>query len=650
MATRMKRFRSPTATKAVRISTDFEMDSKNHSALVEYIRYLFGTAKSVRDTNVTRFTHIDREMAGFLLLDEDDRKRQRDVKQGRGIKIFDTSLPLTVTQIDEAITFLMTVIASEEGLYSAIARKDQQAVAKGFSLLMNEHARKYQHVRHICKFLLNAFKYNIAGMIVEWNTMYGTKLGNTPAGTAEVLKNVPVYAGNKLTAADMYNFFYDSTIDPIDLPKTGEFFGTVDKRRLNSLKREEQIGRIFGAVEAAKAMNPELSLFATRPEIRNDGETQASNQGTNFDEVFAAYKPVDGSPFEDKVAEEEIIYMWLNPHEAKIKPIGGATNRLPNESQIWKFRLINMNRIVEAEMLNNAHGMLPCVITMPWEDDFREQTQSFAELLLPSQRFASHQINVHQRANRKALAGFTVFNKSVVDLTNVDVQCGKFGVDAPADFDFRKAIYQSFDAPGTEYTMRDVEAMITLMQKILPTDQLRQVAGLERATQYQAAATVQGGNRRNVKFAKTIDDQALSVGREMQMYNVLEKQETVELIDPNGEIVQVNPSELRDAKLEFTISDGLKGIDKLSLIMNLKDIMNSLLQSQDSQQKVDIIAMLNYITTLQGDKTDLNQFKYKSAIDALPPQQKELAFQLLQQYAAQQEAASGQKPGPKPNA
>ena len=185
------------------------------------------------------------------------------------------------------------------------------------------------------------------------------------------------------------------------------------------------------------------------------------------------------------------------------------------------------------------------------------------------------------------------------------------------------------------------------MQKMLPTDITSQVASLERATQYQAAATVQGGHKREHKIAKTMYDQCYTRLRTMMMYNTFQFQETVEIFDnETGEVVEINPADFRDAKIEFAISDGLKGIDRLHVSESLKEVINMMLQSQVAVQQVDVVDIIDYYMNLVGDKTDFKQFKYKSEMDKLPVEQRDMAFQLLQQAMAAQEAATAEGGAP----
>jgi hypothetical protein len=137
--------------------------------------------------------------------------------------------------------------------------------------------------------------------------------------------------------------------------------------------------------------------------------------------------------------------------------------------------------------------------------------------------------------------------------------------------------------------------------------------------------------------------------RFMMLYNVLEKQENIDIMNAEGELITVDVAQLRDSDLEFKIADGLKGLDKLSMVEFMKDMLNALLQSSVANESIDVVQVIDHVSSIMGDETDFSQFKFKTEFDKLPKEQKELAFQLLQQAAAQQ--GDGAAPAPvDPNA
>lgn len=617
-----------------KVDVNKTITAKQHEELVEHLVAKLKFSKQMRDSQADKFETIDRKIYGYLVLDADDEKRERDNQKGYGVKPTDTVLPLTQVQIDDAITFLIEVLGYDNDLYGAIAPKDKQAIATAFASVMNEHASKFSHLIQLNKFLFDSFKYNFAGLIPEWEQTSGNKIKNGIGSGVETEYGV-VYEGNKLTAVDPYNFFYDVSVKPTELHNEGEFFATADVYSEFKIRKMEADGKIFGIDNFIDDNNYNIKYYRVKPIIRADLN---SNNSTSWLSMLSADEDSTSA-----VGIELIkFYIWLQP-----KKFGLGTSE---KQSIYRVTLANGTQVVRIQEMSNAHGLLPIGITMPWEDGFKEDTKSYAEILLPLQTFASAQMNTHQKANRKALYGLTFYNKNVINLDdNYDPIASKIPVNVPPDFDMRKAIVQFRDTPDTANTLRDIAMVAELMQQILPTDILKQVAGLERATQYQAASTVQGANRRNLKIAKIINGQAFSIVKHIQMYNILQYQKSMEILTPEGELIEANVQDFRDTKIEFAISEGLKGLDKLSMIMNIKEVLNSVLQSQQANQQLNVVEIIDYWTSMLGDKTDFSQFKFKSEIDKLTPEQKDLAFQLLQRAMQAQQGGTTPPPATPPN-
>ena len=500
---------------------------------------------------------------------------------------------------------------------------------------MNQHAEDYGHYVSLARGFLDMMKYNIGGFTPEWEQTFGTQITANATETDRVITpNQVVAEGNSIEPFDPYNTYLDPSVPPTKISKEGEFFITIDVHTKFKLQRMEAAGEIFNLKAAlTKYEQGETTYYESRPTIR--ASTKGSNN-TNWVEFLS-----QGQAREVSGAHELLTFtIWVNPKEL------GIDNQT-NEYRIYRINTLGIKAIVDIQELKNAHGLLPINIGVPWEDGFESQTNSNAELLLCTQRFSSFQLNIHQRAARKALYGATYYDKLVFpDLENADPEGGRYPASPSGqDRDLKKSIVQLNDVPDTSNTMRDIEAMEGIAQKILPTDILKQVSSLERATQYQAAATVQGANRRNLKMAKLINAQCMTHCRAMQMMNIFQFQDEIELLDKQGNLVQVKPLQFLDAKLRFVVSDGLKGLDKLLIIESIKDVIGWLLQSPTAASTYDIAEIIDYWTSMLGDYTDFKQFKFENEFDKLIPEQKAQAFDLLQQTAAAQTAnAEGQQP------
>jgi len=625
----------------VQIAANISITTEQHTKLVDYLKQRLDYASTMRGKRLDRYRVIDKEVAGYMVLDEDDKKRQQDNKRGYGPKVYDVNIPLAATQMDEAVTFFTTVFFPEEGPYNAVTHSDKQDVAKGFSTLMNKHASYYKHFTHFAKGSYAGLKYNQGLWLIEWQETKGSVIQNAEAGVGvKIQDNQVVMSGNKMEAMDIYNSLLDPSVDPTELHEKGEFFATVEPEtifRAQMMAQNEEIFDLNRIVDSNGTLktNPNKSVYyEEKPEIHGDsigGDGRGETDWFQF--MSAGAKGAVGAGL-----EKINMYIWINP-----KTFGMSEN---NVFQIWRLTLLDME-VVAAEQLTNAHGYLPCVCTVPWDDEFGLDAKSYGEMLLPYQRFSSFQINIHQRASRKALYNIILYNSRMLpQLANADSLGGKVPFSATMDDnDINKAVKVLSDTPDTSNTLRDVEAMDTLMQKILPTDMLKQVAGLERATQYQAAATVQGANRRNLKIAKIIDTQAFSVARKIQMFNILQYQQSITILDEAGNEVEIDPSKLRGQQMEFTISDGLRGLDKLILVETMKEVLNLLVQNPQAAAEFNIAEIIDYTTTLIGDHTSFAQFRFENEFDKMTPEQKQQAFALLQQALQAQGQAQGQASG-----
>ena len=612
----------------VKLSNDIAIKGRDYFKLLRYLTGRLDMAAQRRNQFIELYKDIDREYYGYLRRDQDDKKRDRDNKRGIGIKPVDEKLSMIFAQLDEATTYLLNVLAPDEAIYTAQAPAEQQKVASGFAALMNKHAEKYHHYRHLALFLQTALRYNLGAFSVTWVETFGNVISKKSVTSGErVTKRERIFHGNALEAFDIYNLLLDPSVNPVDVAEKGQFYSYVTLETPFRLKKAAADNDYQRVEDFLQTQTAQFSYFQEHPVTRDD---YAHSQGvTDWVSIFNATEETKDAA---EMREQNAMLAWIIPADFGISKI--------TDYQIWQFIIGGSTHILHAKHLENSHGMLPINIAVPFEDHFQLDAKGAAERLIPHQRFASFILNVHQRAVRKKLYGLTIFDSQVIpllDSTDIDMAGGKVAASGLGiDVDLRKKIIQFNDAPDTTRSLENIQIMNDLMQGVMPTNIQNQVAGLERATQYQAAALVQGANRRNLKMAKIINAQAMDSSRFQQMQNIFENQDSVRIIGPQGKLIDIDPNEFLDADIEFTIADGLKGLDRLALTMNMKDLFASVLQSTQATQQLDVLKLMDYMSTMFGDYTDFIQFKLESPIDALSVEERNLAFQLLQKVLEEQ--------------
>ena len=115
---------------------------KNHAALGGYVFSRVDAYHTTRRNDYrSRYDYIDRMINGYIILNEEDRKRRRDQILGKSLKPTDINLPLVFTQLDDAVTFLMQIFSPNNRLFTGIGDNIQeQKATNAFVDLLNNHA------------------------------------------------------------------------------------------------------------------------------------------------------------------------------------------------------------------------------------------------------------------------------------------------------------------------------------------------------------------------------------------------------------------------------------------------------------------------------------------------------------------------------
>lgn len=576
-------------------------------ALVEYCLERVKMSDEERKRRAARAQSIDVQISGYIQHGRESKKRAQDNAAGKKPKPADMSLPLAGAQIDECVTYMMSVYAPEMDFFEAVAPADKQVMAQAVVGELNKQSQKGQYYRHFTRMCTAAIRYNFGGLICNWEKMTGVVFKGQPGGVAEK-KVDTVWEGNVLKAIDVYNFGYDTSVHPVDLAAEGEFFWECERITPFRARRMAQAGMLFGInryVHEIFAANPGAqmdgkSFYLQPPSVRDESAINGEGQ-TNWISILRASDVRESTP------GLELLHFvaWLCP-----KNFGLSDSA---EMECWRIVIANGKYLTFAMKLDTTHGMLPVAIACPLEDDLKNEQRTHAEMLIPLQQFASFLMNSHQEAHRKSIYGITVYNAQAFPGLNADMTDMASAMipmqSSASGLDIDKVFRHHSTAPNTDKNVVDIGNIIQLMQKILPTDMLQQVADLERATVYQAAATVQAGNRRQLKIARMISDQCINIIKFQMIYNLYSNMQSISYVDPNGQRTSIQVGDLVEAEIEYEIGTGLKGIDRLITVQIIRDVINGVIQSQQAIAEFDIVSLLNYFATLAGDKTDLRQFR-----------------------------------------
>ncbi len=581
----------------------------NHQKLLEYLQQRLLVGKQQRDAKLERMCQIDRDVAGWMRLSEEDKKRKvKKAKDGTPAAM-QMNLPLTFVHLDDMMTYFAATFSPNRGMFYHTGKPDEASEANQIVTLMNNHAIYAGYYRETLLTTLNIMKYNLGGFHCHWASDSGPKLQKN-AQNQDVLTTELKWQGNRIEALDMYNTCWDPSVHPTKLAVDGEWCATFKMRSHYWLKSKASASVFFnvedllesdsGIQNATYYRNPPQAAKLTEDEM-----VAGLDYGSWFSET-PDYAQASG--FE--LAE---IHIRLNPTEFGLIEGTAAQRQLRNRYEVWRFTVANDMRIIDATYMNNIHGQLPFYLGVINDDLMGQSQKAVSEIITPLQDFASFLLNIHINANRRNVWGLTVYDPTMVDLGAIPP--GEVNAQVPLKAagygkDVRTAIWRDSALLDTKQTMGDLESVMGIINQFFPTQGLPgQIASIDRAVDSQVAAVQQGANRRMHKTARLLDDTLFRGLRFACYYNIIQYQpDNVTVNDFYGRQITISLDKLRMTDLPFIIGQGLKALDRQAAASALQNLIFALIQNPLAAQRLDLIALIDYWTNMLDIDVDMKQF------------------------------------------
>lgn len=585
------------------------VSTKNHEKLLEYLQQRLSDGKNARDDRLPRMVNVDKTMAGWMKLSDEDRDRARQADKTGVPQALTMNLPLTLIHIDDMITYLVSIFAPNKGMFDHSGDPKDTPTATQIITLMNNHAIYSGYYRQVVLTCLSLLKYNIGGFFGRWAADSGPRLSQPAPDSPPVRMNEVIWQGNKLESLDMYNTFWDPSVQAHDVYRAGEWAARAFIKSHYWLKKEASNGIYFN-VEDMLAQDQGIAQcqYYRHPPAEAHMAKTSDSGGTDWMAILSetpTYSQKTGFEFVE-------MFIWLNPTDFGLVPASERATR--NRYEIWRFTLLNDERIIDATYMNNIHNYLPFFMGSVNDDLMEESQKSVAEVLKPLQDFASFLLNTHVKATRKNIWGLTVYDPTMVDLKKIPE--GEVSARVPLKpagqgKDIRQMIWQNDQVLDTRQTMQDLGAVMDIISQFFPTQLLpSQIAGIDRAVNSQVAAVMQGATRRMHKMARLLDDSLFRPLRFSFYYNIIQYQPDGAMVsDFYGKPIKVNLAELRETDLPFIIGQGLKALDKQAAAQALQQIIFAIIQNPQVAQQIDLLGLIDYWAALIDVQVDMRQFR-----------------------------------------
>jgi hypothetical protein len=660
----------------IRIGQDLSITVAKHNNLLNALMMMLAPHIRTRKAMLLRYDKISRDLAGYLKNDGVDKTHQKLYESGETNVIPDQRYPMAEGHVDDIVTHLMQILFPARAMYGATQTKPaEENIAASFISVMNMHAEQFGHYTQYGRMLHDAIAFNESGLTVEWRKVLGyLNNRNNAAGEAGVTDII--YSGNYVQQCDLYNSIWDYTCEPDMYPSDAEFYAMVETANIYKLRKMVLSNEIFGPESMLKSLRTfdyssghpvlqtegmfynnyssmfgidnyssnraSLGLYHRRPQIRSRFYSKTAN--SDIGSIFQLNTYANGQSTSE--ADEASM---IQPNEilnikARIVPSDYGLSDI-NELQIWNFKIVNGAHIVLAEQDSIAHGLLPVTRIVPKRELGVNTTKSVAESLIPFQDQMSSTLNLYTKGMQKTNNNGLIFYDSKAIKLDQMARPSHGYVPVTRDVDTPGAQQQPIgnfianihQRPEINTSIQDIAQIKSMMQDVMPTEMIKQLADLNRATTHQSQSYTNAASRKIFKLARDISNSGITAIMHMMTKNVIEYADPMIIQDANGQDQQIDPKSFRDANVQLQASDGLRGIDTVAISQSIGSIIQYVLQSPAANQQLDVVKLIEYQLHTQGATFNIEDFKFKNPFDALDVQQKQIAFQLLQQAVAQQQ-------------
>lgn len=553
-------------------------------------------------------------------------KAVRANMRGNGRALQDMTVPIVMPQVESATAYQAGVFLTDHPIFGVVSTNEHIDRAKMFETALADQSIKYGWARELTKILRNGFKYNFAPAVVEWKKTFVKSIATDNSADPLLSGSAKIaganYGGNCIIACDPYNTFMDTLVEPANLYRDGEFFGhnlLVNRVQLMTLLRSLDTSKTTSLREAYESSFSGVSTDATRgsiyyrPEINpylrlNNG---ALSSGTDW----AGYMGLKGN-------ERNINYKdayVLTPFYCRVRPadFGGQGNQLVT----YKALIVNWQHVVYVEEMIVGYDGLPCFIAQPNEDGLGYQTQSLLDNALPYQDMSSALWNINLHAKRRLVFDRLVYNPRMIDKKDIDpasaisrIPLRNAALAKDGDNPIARAIYQipyrDVDSSGLQMSQM-IEQMADTASGQNKVDRGQFQKGNKTAAEFQ---TVMGNsNSRQQLTSINLEHQFFMPVKEVIRSNTLQFQPAGKIFSRDDKaLVDFDPVALREAVLEFKLTDGMLPVDKMMSPELLQVFMQTAQAIPAMQTEYDVLGMFLYWVKLQG-ATWVGDFKRDAA-------------------------------------
>lgn len=537
-------------------------------------------------------------------------------RRGDFSKIKNFEVPVVLPQVESAVTYQSAVFLQGNPLFGVVSSPEFADQALALETLIDDQSTTGGWVREFILAFRKAFKYNWSPIEVSWHKDVQVSVATDYAESPTAKPLTTTWEGNKLKSLDPYNTFFDTRVPPAEVYRRGEFVGTTEV--MSHIELKDFLQKLPERINVTEAINSTVMLdLYYIPQINQSLlATQLIQYAGGWDEWF-------GLSTEQKRLAYKSIYQVTTLYARILPAQFGLQVPEKNTPQIWKFVIINGSVVVYAEKLTNAHNWLPILIMQPNEDGLGLQTKGLAENVEVVQDVTSSLMSSVIAARRLSVHGRTLYDatrikKSAIESTNPYIPVRGIMNESPIS----AAVYPfPFRDDQSGIILQESDRFFALANVISGQNPARGGQFVKgNKTKFEYADVMANANGRDQLCSLLIEAQVMTPLKYILKTNILQYQANKVLYNRDQQTtVEIDPIKLRQAVLEFKISDGLTPAEKLASLDVYKVAFQVLGSSPQISSEYNIGPLFSYLMKLQGAdlrpfEKPLNQRQYEQAV------------------------------------
>jgi len=596
---------------ATNLPVPYKVDAKQQQSIVNYVincTESLGSVWNLREQFLLKDCYYAREMDRSV----EQTRAMLANKAGDPYKLQNMTVPVILPQVESALAYLAGVFLSGYPIFGVATNPQLADQALQMETVIADNSVKYGWARELIMYMRDGLKYNLGALEVSWKRKRVPSVVNDPAanlrqGTAAT---DVYYAGNCLRRLDPYNLIWDKRVAPTKLATDGEFGGFTElmsRIQLKQLLLDLNTDNTMNAREAFESGTPSITLNGSDawyyiPQVNPYAFIGANVYPTTnwLSWAMIGGEKEKGTIEYNNMYEVTTLYGRIIPQDFRM----GVARR--NQPQIWKFIIVNRRICIFVEQQTNAHNLLPILLCQPNEDGLGYQTKSFLDNVIPFQSMSTSLWNAAIESKRRQVFDRLLYDPSRIRKEDIDK------VTAVARIPVKQSAYgKPIQEAVYAFPYRDDNIASTLQM----AESINTMADVANGQNKVDRGQFQKGNKTRAEFQTTMSNsnsrqqlQALMLEhqvyvpiKEMIKHNMLQYQsEATYYNSQKKENIKISPEQIRQASLEFKISDGLLPTDKLLNTDLLQVFMQTIQTSPLMQAEFDIVGAFTYWCKEQG--------------------------------------------------